>query len=272
MASTTFLRLTLFVLGLLAGPASASSVVDGVNGDGAPPFLSFANSNAGWVYTPATALLVDGLYSTFRNVGSPTQQGPVLSRTVSLSIYDTNSKGVLLARTSFTADGAGGNLGGSFAPVLLAAGRKYFIAYENIYNIGLNITNWIPAQSAGTVNLEGWYTGDNFANYYARTIDGVLQVFSAPILRFQGVRAAGQSAWDCLFNWAEVNYASLFAPAGRTSQTVDAYYYRYYPTTNAYVGISAADKHVYYLGPDRVLTDAGLLAGWLARANCPQVQ
>lgn len=264
--------LAMSLLAFAAGGVRAGPVVDSINGDAAPPFLAFANSNAGWIYTPVISLLLDGLYSTFRNVGSPTQQGPVLPRTVTVSIYDTHARGALLARTSFTADGSGGNLGGAFAPVLLLAGHKYFIAYDNIYNIGLNIPNWIPAQAPGTVNLDGWYTGENFLTYHPKFIDGVLQVFSAPILRFQGIRVTTLPSADCLFDWAERNYLHLFAPAGRTSQTTEAYYYRYYPTTNAYLGVSTANNHVYYLGPDRVLSDVGALPGWLATAGCPQPQ
>lgn len=263
----------LVVAGLsVAAAAMASPVVDSVNGDGAPPFLSFAPNNVGWVYVPANSLRIDGIYSTFRNVGSPTQQGPVVPRTVTLSVRETDAKGALLAQTSFFADGSGGNLGGNFAPVLLVAGRKYFIAYDNVYNIGLNIPNWIPSQPVGTVNLEGWYTGTNFTTYYPKIIDGVLQVFSAPILRFEGTRVTTLASADCLFNWAEKQYPQLLSPAGGSSQVFQSYWFRYYANTKAYVGVSAADNHVYYLGPDGAMLDLGALTGWLSTAACPAAQ
>ncbi|NOT85331.1 MAG: hypothetical protein HOP02_11265 [Methylococcaceae bacterium] len=73
---------------------------------------------------------------------------------------------------------------------------------------------------------------------------------------------------DCLLNWAEKNYPQLFAPAGAASQTQSPYYYRHYQNTNAYVGISSDNNHVYYLGPDGNLLDAGQLSTWLTTAGC----
>ncbi|MEI7869884.1 MAG: hypothetical protein WCI11_18510 [Candidatus Methylumidiphilus sp.] len=73
---------------------------------------------------------------------------------------------------------------------------------------------------------------------------------------------------DCLFNWAEKNYSQLFYPAGVGSQTSSPYYYRYYQKTNSYLGISSADNHVYYLGPDGVLQDVGELSNWLSTSGC----
>jgi hypothetical protein len=76
------------------------------------------------------------------------------------------------------------------------------------------------------------------------------------------------SAADCLFNWAETNYAVLFSPAGAATQTLPPYTYRYYKNTNAYVGVSSANNDVYYLGPDGNLRDVGNLSGWLTQAKC----
>lgn len=80
------------------------------------------------------------------------------------------------------------------------------------------------------------------------------------------------AASDCLFNWAEKNYSGLFSPAGATSQTYSSYYYRYYPKTNAYLGVSSADDHLYYLSAaDGKLLDVGSLAGWVFTSNCSSV-
>ncbi len=132
--------------------AMASPVIDNINGSASTPFLTYGTNAAGWVYTPNFSYALDGIYSTFENVGSPTQLGPVATRTVTLSVFDSTPSGALLAQTSFIADGSGGN----FAPVLLLAGHNYFIGYDNVYNIGLNIPNWIPNQALGTTNLNGW--------------------------------------------------------------------------------------------------------------------
>ena len=75
---------------------------------------------------------------------------------------------------------------------------------------------------------------------------------------------------NCLFNWAERTYASLFAPVGAISNTFAPYYYRYYPQTNTYLGTSSDDNHAYYLGPlsNYSLFDVGALSGWLSIAGC----
>ena len=75
---------------------------------------------------------------------------------------------------------------------------------------------------------------------------------------------------ECLFNWAEGNYPSQFAPAGAISNTVAPYYYRYYPQTDAYLATSTADNHVYYLGPssNNSIIDVGALSLWLSTAGC----
>jgi len=75
---------------------------------------------------------------------------------------------------------------------------------------------------------------------------------------------------DCLFNWAESNYPSFFAPAGAISNTLAPYYYRFYLQTNAYLATSSADSHVYYLGPlsNYSILDVGALSGWLSTAGC----
>ncbi len=85
----------------------------------------------------------------------------------------------------------------------------------------------------------------------------------------QKITASGRaSRSDCLLNWAEKNYPQLFSPAGAASQTSPPYYYRYYQNTNAYLGISSDNTHVYYLGPDGNLQDEGALSSWLSTAGC----
>jgi hypothetical protein len=73
---------------------------------------------------------------------------------------------------------------------------------------------------------------------------------------------------NCLFDWAETQYPNLFSPAGANTQFLAPYTYRYYKNTNAYIGISANDNHVYYLGATGGSKDAGILANWLNTAKC----
>ena len=77
-----------------------------------------------------------------------------------------------------------------------------------------------------------------------------------------------QSNIECLFGWAEQNYPGLFAPAAATTAVSTVYTYRHYSATNAYLGVSTADNHVYYLGPDGNLQDQGPLSYWLPKADC----
>lgn len=78
---------------------------------------------------------------------------------------------------------------------------------------------------------------------------------------------ADASRHDCLFDWAEAAYPAMFAPAGAASQQQAPYYYRHYPATNNYLGVSSSDNHVYYLDPDQLL-DMGAKADWLTSAGC----
>jgi len=256
--------------------AAASPVVESINGGLTPPFLVFDPNLAGWVFTPSRNFLLDGVYSTFANVGAVSQIGPVLPRSVTVSVLDGTPKGALLARASFQADASAGNLGANFAPVLLLAGRPVFIGFEGLRNLGLNIVDWqitspVPVQPSGTVNLDGWYYGEQWATYVPQRVGGALQVFSAPILRLQGTPVSLAASVDCLFGWAENFYPQLFGPAGSQSLPYGPYYYRYYAGTRSYVGVSAASNHVYYIGGDGALQDVGALAGWLALAGCPAV-
>ena len=73
---------------------------------------------------------------------------------------------------------------------------------------------------------------------------------------------------ECLFNWAEASYPGLLSPAGAISRYSSPYIYRYYKDTQSYAGVSDANSHVYYLGPDGVLQDVGDLLGWLTKSGC----
>jgi hypothetical protein len=82
------------------------------------------------------------------------------------------------------------------------------------------------------------------------------------------VHAADATHVECLLDWAETTYPTLFAPAGAVTAQLPPYTYRYYAATNAYVGASA--DAVYYLGPltNHALTNIGPLTDWLVTADC----
>lgn len=73
---------------------------------------------------------------------------------------------------------------------------------------------------------------------------------------------------DCLFNWAEANYAPLFAPSASASLSFGPYYLRYYSQTKAYLGVASGE--LFYLGPlsSNVLLSLGAASGWYATAGC----
>lgn len=56
---------------------------------------------------------------------------------------------------------------------------------------------------------------------------------------------SASSSSDRIFNWAEANFRYLLESPGATSQSLGGYYYRYYPTTQTYVGTK--DGTVWYL-------------------------
>jgi len=94
-------------------------------------------------------------------------------------------------------------------------------------------------------------------------LPGLLGLF---LLTLPWAARAGQA--DCLFDWAEANYPSLFAPSGASTAVWSSYMYRYYSATRAYLGVSSTDNHVYYLGPDGNMQDVGPLADWTPKAGC----
>lgn len=82
--------------------------------------------------------------------------------------------------------------------------------------------------------------------------------------------AVGAIRSNCLFNWAEKNYAQYFQPASATSATYAPYYYRYYSGTGNYLAVSSADKHVWVLGPGfgNSLLDVGAVTNFLGASGC----
>ena len=73
----------------------------------------------------------------------------------------------------------------------------------------------------------------------------------------------------CMMNWAQTFYPNLFSPPVSDVQFSSPYTYRYYSDTNAYVGVSSAYNHGYYLGPeDASPQDMGALSTLLQESGC----
>lgn len=81
-----------------------------------------------------------------------------------------------------------------------------------------------------------------------------------------------ESDSDRLFSYLEAFYSQYLAPANplgsgqAVSATFESYYYRYYPTTQSYVGI--ANGEVYYLGPasGNQIISIGAFSTWFDQA------
>lgn len=76
--------------------------------------------------------------------------------------------------------------------------------------------------------------------------------------------------YDCLFDWAQGQYPDWLTPANANSTSQGAYYYRHYAQSDAYLGVSTADGHSYYLGTRTAnrLIDLGATGALVAAAGC----
>ena len=197
-----FFAAVLLCSGVASPIASASALMDDVNGSATPGFFVFfsnagasSDANIGWVYTPSLAYNLDRIETTFRSVPNFS----AFTRPVTLSIWDSHpgSGGAMLRSGSFNVGNEGGAQGISFSDLTLIAGQDYFIGLQNILGLGINIVeplgpfpgNFANGQPAGTEFLNGWYTGPSFETFIPLAT-GDPQVpnnpFAAPILRFYG--------------------------------------------------------------------------------------
>jgi hypothetical protein len=183
------LLLSALVVGVCAGCAAASAtIIDNINGSASPPFAFFGApvDNIGWDYTPSFSYNLTGISTFFEPIGDP---APV-TRTVTF-VLESTAGGTPIATGTVSVGSSGGTQGVSFSPVTLTAGTSYFVGFENVLGLGLNIVSFFPpGQPAGTVNLDGWWqgtpAGNNFTIFIPQMVMGELQVFSAPILNFSG--------------------------------------------------------------------------------------
>lgn len=95
---------------------------------------------------------------------------------------------------------------------------------------------------------------------YAMVSSGEIRVYRS----LAGGDPANLSA-DRVFAWAELNYGNLLSPLWQPSRTAASFYYRHYPSTNSYLGVS--ENKFYYLGGDGKLLDLGPLSDWLRQAG-----
>lgn len=159
------------------------------NATRAPTFQVWDQSlrAVGWYITPNVSLDLTRIETNFH----PVIQSGSQNRTVTAEILTDRRSfgGTLLRSVAFDSSTARGQLGGgSFAPVMLAAGTTYFIGFRNIAGIGINTTS-----VAGAVNCGPCLYLDN-----QTTVEGQYQIrggsdqpsaIDQPILRLIGVAA-----------------------------------------------------------------------------------
>lgn len=86
-----------------------------------------------------------------------------------------------------------------------------------------------------------------------------------------GVIAPVENQSDCLFNWAESNYAYLFAPPNKENMMYQGITYRYYPQTNSYLGANSVEGYVYVLASavqENSIVNVGPISYWANLAGC----
>ena len=127
-----------------------------------------------------------------------------------------------------------------------------------------SIANIISPPTEGLPRFRQWITQSPCGSGFASCV-----LVIATLLFGINANAAQLPADNCLFNWAESNYPSLFVPTGSATVVGTVYTYRYYPATNAYLGVSSFNHNVYYLGPDGNMQNEGPVSDWLAKAGCP---
>ena len=149
--------------------AANAAVIDNINGSFLPPFLIFddAVQNIGWNYTPSFSYNLTGISTFFEPVDNP----PVTTRTVTVVLENT-AGGAPIATGDVSVGASGGAAGVTFSSVMLTAGQTYFVGFENVAGLGLNIVDWFQGvngppnqQPAGTVNLDGWFSGTPAGNF-----------------------------------------------------------------------------------------------------------
>lgn len=118
-----------------------------------------------------------------------------------------------------------------------------------------------------------WMTDNIMPNSTFPNIAGSIRNKPAEALMRQWfnpwLNGVGVSQSNCIFNWAEINYAQFFSPAA-TSTTSSPYTYRYYSATGNYLATSSADSHIWVLGSSfgSAPLDVGAITSFLGASGC----
>jgi hypothetical protein len=247
------------VIATVAGSGDA-----GYGGDGGPAVAAALATPLGIALDGQGNLLIADTYnSRIRRVDRLTGVISTVAGTGE-SGYDGDGGAATAAKLNFP------------AAVAVDGSGNVFIVDGSVWIRGVERSSGAIYTIAGNGSLN--YAGDGgaalAAGLYALGIalDGADNLFVADQgnqrIRKMSVMTANPGPIECLLNWAEASYPSLLSPSGAPSQFLSPYTYRYYQDTHSYAGVSYANNHVYYLGPDGVLLDVGDLTAWLGTAKC----
>jgi hypothetical protein len=176
------------VFAAAASQAQAGWIIaDSINASATPAFynpgspitMTWAASEVGWFYTPSTSYDLWEVLTKF---------GVTDNRLVTVDVYQAShgANGSLLSpsagdvplRSAQFAPQTDALAGGIFAPLTLTANNTYFIGFENVSGLGLNVT----ADSGATSLAGGLRFGFSGSGYLPVSVGGFL---SQPILQFQ---------------------------------------------------------------------------------------
>lgn len=241
------------------------------------PSTLYAATEAGLYKSINSAGSWDLVYSALDSGGnflgiSGASLNPSNTQEIYLAISHTDPNGTPLASSGIQKSTNGGLTWNNVLPGRLA--EKVRVLRGGVVFAGLNDGVGQPAVLRSTDGGASWQVystgllGSNIRTFGIDPKNEDLMISLALENGFYTFAISVQT--DCLLNWAESNFPSWFAPVGATSTTLTPFYYRYYELTQAYLGASFADNHLYYLGPltGNLILDAGPLATWLSTSSC----
>lgn len=138
------------------------------------------------------------------------------------------------------------------------------VSIDNLYENGV----FGSTATEGNLNYANLTLVDLKPGYYTIFLGGTNTNATAGTPIDVKVSAMPVSPADCLFNAKEQQYPDLLPATGSPSESATTYYYRSYPQTNSYIGISSADNHLYYMGANGQMQDQGDAAALMTQAGC----
>ena len=155
------------------GAGAAALPIDDINGAATPAATQWVATEAGWLYTPTGAYLLQQVQTRF---------GTSDGRQVDLEIWDEAplQGGNRLRTASATLD-ASGLASWSLADLDLQAGEDYFVGIRNLSGLGVNFT-----RDAGATHLGGyWFGRDGLGTFDVAVVSSTISG-AQPILAFAG--------------------------------------------------------------------------------------